>query len=317
MTRPFDCIVCGSCVVDILCRPASLTAPIGQGVLHHVDPLLLRAGGITSNSGVTMARMGLSVGVFTRVGKDDWAPVIRGLYKSEGIDTTYLSEDPEGATSTTVVMIDSTGERSFFHCVGATKRMSAKDYLSNLDLFARSKYALIGYYSMMPLLTADLARVLKEIRATGCKTAMDAAGQGGTMDPLKDCLPHLDVWVPSHLEAKNQTGHEDPEKIVQTYRNAGGQGLLGVKLGRQGVLLSPKPGEFIRIPIATPPGPVVDATGAGDSFYAGLLTGLIKGLTVEQAGKLGTASGACCVTSLGGASGGRDYAFTSKLAGIS
>ncbi len=316
MTQSLDCLVCGSCVVDILCRPVSLTQPIGQGVLHHVEPVLLRAGGITSNSGVTMARMGLNVGVFTRVGKDDWSPVIRNLYKSEGIDVTGLADDPEGATSTTVVMIDSTGERSFFHCVGATKRMSAKDYLANLDLFARSRYMLLGYYSMMPLLTPDLAMVLKEIRATGCKTAMDAAGQGGTMDPLKDCLPHLDVYVPSHAEARHQTGHDDPEKIVQTFRNAGGQGLLGVKLGRQGVLLSSKPGHSVHIPISTPPGPVVDATGAGDSFYAGLLTGLIKGLPVEQAGKLGTAAGACCVTSLGGASGGRDYAFTSKLAGL-
>jgi sugar/nucleoside kinase (ribokinase family) len=316
MTQRFDCIVAGSCVVDILCRPVSLTTPIGQGVLHTVEPILLKAGGITSNSGVTMARMGLKVGVFSRVGKDDWAPVIKNLYKSEGIDVANLSEDPEAATSTTVVMIDTTGERSFFHCVGATKRMTATDYLSNLDLFAQSKYLLLGYYSMSPKLEPDLARVLKEIRATGCKTAMDAAGQGGTMTPLADCLPHLDVWVPSHNEASHQTGHQDPEKIIQTFRNAGGQGLLGVKLGRQGVILSPAPGQLIRIPISTPPGPVVDATGAGDSFYAGLLTGLIKGLSIQDAGKLGTAAGACCVTALGGASGGRDYAFTSKLAGI-
>ncbi len=316
MTKRFDCIVAGSCVVDILCRPVSLTTPIGQGVLHSVEPVLLRAGGITSNSGVTMARMGMKVGVFSRVGKDDWAPVIKNLFKTEGIDVERLGEDPQSATSTTVVMIDTTGERSFFHCVGATKRMTGKDYLDNLDLFAQSKYMLLGYYSMIPKLEADVAQVLREIRATGCKTAMDAAGQGGTMHPLIDCLPHLDVYVPSHSEAAHQTGHQDPEKIIKTFRDAGGQGFLGVKLGRQGVILSPTPGEFIRIPISTPPGPVVDATGAGDSFYAGLLTGIIKGLSPQDAGKLGTASGACCVTALGGASGGRDYAFTSKLAGI-
>ena len=54
----------------------------------------------------------------------------------------------------------------------------------------------------------------------------------------------------------------------------------------KGVLLSPRAGEFISIPICKPPGSVVDTTGAGDSFYAGLLTGLIKGLSVEQAGRL-------------------------------
>jgi sugar/nucleoside kinase (ribokinase family) len=316
MTKRFDCIVCGSCVVDILCRPVSLTDPIGQGVLHSVEPILLRAGGITSNSGVTMARMGMKVAVFSRVGKDDWSPVIRQLYRAEGLSDEGLSDDPHNATSTTVVMIESTGERSFFHCVGAPKFMTARDYLSRLDFFAQSAFALIGYYSMLPNLENDLAHVLREIRATGCKTAMDAAGQGGTMTPLADCLPHLDVYVPSLSEAQHQTGHSDPEKIIQTYRNGGGQGLLGVKLGRQGVLLSPSPGEMIRIPIVTPPGPVIDATGAGDSFYAGLLTGLIKGLTPKQAGQLGAASGACCVTALGGASGGKDYTTTAKLAGL-
>lgn len=316
MSKDLDCIVCGSCVVDILCRPVALTAPIGAGVLYPVEPILLRAGGITSNSGVTMTRMGMRVGVFSRIGKDDWSPVIRGLYKSESINTEGLVDDPESATSTTVVMIDETGERSFFHCVGAPKRMTARDYLDNLSLFARSRFMLLGYYSLLPNLEKDLARVLREIRALGCKTAMDASGQGGTMKPLDECLPHLDVYVPSLAEASNQTGLDDPEKIVELYRRAGGAGLLGVKLGKSGVLLSPAPGQMIRIPIVTPPGPVIDATGAGDSFYAGLLTGLLKGLTVEQAGRLGTASGACCVTALGGAAGGRDYAFTSRLAGI-
>ena len=69
-------------------------------------------------------------------------------------------------------------------------------------------------------------------------------------------------------------------------------------------MLSGKAGEFTMIPAVAAPGPVVDTTGAGDSFYAGLLAGLLKGFTLEQAGRLGTAAGACCVTSLGGSTGG-------------
>lgn len=317
MTPSLDCIVCGSCVVDLLCRPVRLDAAIGKGVLHHCEPIGLCGGGITSNAGVTLSRLGARVAAFSYVGKDAWAPVVRNLYRAEGIDDSAMAEHPTSATSTTIVLIDESGERSFYHCVGAPKLLDARAYLDRLDWFARSRMMLLGYYSLMPNLESDLPEVLHRIRETGCKTALDAAGTGGGMKPLDRILPHLDVWVPSLNEAKHQTKLDDPRKIIEMYRGCGAPGLLGVKLGgKRGVLLSPKTDEFVEVPSCEPPGPVVDTTGAGDSFFAGLLAGLLRGLSVYDAGRLGAAAAACCVTVLGGSGGGRDYAFSSKLAGI-
>jgi sugar/nucleoside kinase (ribokinase family) len=316
MPKSIDCIVCGSCVIDLLCRPADLSSAIGHGVLHLVDPLEVTTGGITSNSGITMARLGMSVSVLSYVGADPWADLIRSIYRREGLDDSLLMTHPSGATSTTVVMIDKSGERSFYHCVGAPKMLDKQALLSQIDTIARARMFLLGYYSLMPNLESDLPQVFAEFRRRGCRTALDAAGQGGAMQPLDRILPELDVYVPSLAEARHQTNESDPRRIIDIYRRCGAPGLLGVKLGKQGVLLSPKAGEFVEIPIATPPGPVVDTTGAGDSFYAGLLTGLLKGLSVADAGRLGAASGACCVTAVGGSTGGRDYAFTAQLAGL-
>jgi hypothetical protein len=50
---------------------------------------------------------------------------------------------------------------------------------------------LFGYYSLNPRIEPDLAGVFKAIRATGCKTAMDASGSGGTMEPLAEMLPSM------------------------------------------------------------------------------------------------------------------------------
>ena len=324
MTSPkektLDCIVAGSCVVDLLCRPVSLDQPIGASVLHEVGPLQVTCGGIVANSGITMSRLGMKVGAFSYLGDDAWAPVVRDLYKAEGLDTAGLMTHPTEATSTTVVMIDGgSGERSFYHCVGAPKTMNAQTYLSELDLLGQAKMVLIGYYSLMPNLQDDLPDVLAELRKRGCQTALDAAGAGGDMQPLDRILPHLDVYVPSQAEALHQTkfaADVDPRKIIDAFRDCGAPGLVGVKLGTKGAMLSPRAGEYLSIPAVAAPGAVIDTTGAGDSFYAGLLAGLLKGLPVEEAGRMAVAAGACCVTAMGGCTGGRSWDETAKLAGL-
>jgi ribokinase len=86
-----------------------------------------------------------------------------------------------------------------------------------------------------------------------------------------------------------------------------------VKLGTRGTVLSEKPGEFLDIPCIPAPGPVADTTGAGDSFLAGLLAGILRGMTVRDAGLLGAATAACCVTGLGATAGLRSFEDTLRL----
>jgi sugar/nucleoside kinase (ribokinase family) len=316
MNKDVDCIVCGSCVVDVLVRPVELERAIGGGRLVEADPLELTTGGIVSNSGITLTRLGMRAAAFSYVGDDPWAEVIRRRYAAEGLTDEGLLTHPSGATSTTAVLIDPSGERSFLHCVGAPKRLDRAAFLDHMDLFARSKWMLLGYYPLLPNLIDDLPEVLAAIRNVGCMTALDAAGDGGELGPLLPVLPHLDLYVPSLAEARRQTGEEDPRKIVGVYRDAGSTGLLGVKLGSRGVLLSPAPGEFVEVASTKPPGEVVDTTGAGDCFLGGMLAGLIRGMSPADAGKLGSATGACCVTRLGATAGIRSFEETAQLAGL-
>jgi sugar/nucleoside kinase (ribokinase family) len=316
MTKDLDCVLCGSCVADLLVRPVPLEVPIGGGKLLRVEPIEVTTGGIVSNSGIAMARLGMKIAAFSYVGNDDWAALIRRRFEKEGVDCGRLLTHPTGATSTTAVLIDPSGERSFAHCVGAPKLMNKKLFFDNLDLFARSRMMLVGYYSLMPNLEGDLPEVLAAIRKTGCQTALDSAGAGGSMQPLDRILPHVDVYVPSRDEGIHQTGQNDPQKIVDAYRACGAPGLLGVKLGSNGALLSPAAGQYISIAAVSPPGPVVDTTGAGDCFFAGLLTGLLKGLDAERSGRLAAATGACCITGYGATAGIRGYAKTARLAEV-
>ncbi|MDC0935165.1 PfkB family carbohydrate kinase [Pirellulales bacterium] len=314
MAKSLDCVVVGSCVVDVLVRPVDLDSPIGGGRLVHTEPLELATGGIVSNSGVSMARLGMKVAACSLVGDDPWADVIRGRYHAEGVDASRLIARPDGATSTTAVLIAPDGERSFLHAVGAPKQIDRNFFFSQLDFFEKSRAILLGYYPLLPNLIDDLPEVMAALRMRDCLTAIDAAGDGGDLAPLAPVLPHLDVYFPSHGEAENQTGEHDPEKILSVYRNEGAQGLLGVKLGADGALMSPQPGELVEIAAVQAPGEVLDTTGAGDCFLGGLLTGLLRGLPPADAGRLAAATGACCVTALGASAGVRGYEETSQLA---
>ncbi|OUT70532.1 MAG: hypothetical protein CBB70_02195 [Planctomycetaceae bacterium TMED10] len=314
--KPIDCIICGSCVVDILVRPVPLETSIGGGRLIQVDPIEITTGGIVSNSGIAMSRLGMQAVALSYVGSDQWGNMLRERYRDQGLNADHLVTHPEGPTSTTAVLIDESGERSFAHCVGAPERLDRKFFIERLDLFAKSRMMLLGYYSLMPGLEADLADVFAEIRQRGCLTALDAAGDGGSMEPLREILPHLDVYVPSHAEASNQTGKTDPREIISVFREHGAIGLLGVKLGSQGALLQTASGSWIEVPAVQAPAPVVDTTGAGDSFYAGLLTGLLRDMNEADAGRLAAACGACCVTGLGATGGLRSYEETARLAGL-
>lgn len=296
-------MLCGSCGADILVRPIPLESMIGVGAVIKTEPVRLMTGGLACNAGIAMTRLGMKAAMLAYVGADEWGDMIRARLEGEGVGCGALLRHPTTGTGTTAVLINAAGERSFATYGGASYRLDRSTMLAHLDLFARSRMMLVGYYSQMPDLEPDLDEVLKAIRATGCRTAMDTGGSGGSMRPLDRILPHLDVYVPSHDEATHQTGESDPRKIIDTLRRCGAPGLLGVKLGRAGALLSPAAGQLIEVPCAPLPGPIVDTTGAGDAFFAGLLTGLLREMSVEEAGRLGAATAACCITALGATEG--------------
>ena len=73
MSQAIDCIVCGTCVADVLVRPVPLERAVGGGQLFHVDPIEVTTGGIVCNTGVALRRLGAVVETAAVVGDDLWA----------------------------------------------------------------------------------------------------------------------------------------------------------------------------------------------------------------------------------------------------
>jgi sugar/nucleoside kinase (ribokinase family) len=312
--KTIDCLVGGLATVDIVARPVPLDQPIRQHGLVTAERIELTTGGLVSNSGIALARLGARAAALATVGDDFGGGFVRQKYQAEGLDPAGLVAVAGEATSATIVLVDGPGERSFIFDLGAARHVSLSLFRERRDLVARSKFLLFGYYALVPSWDAELPQIMAEARALGCRTALDAAGDGGELAPLGKILPHLDLYVPSLAEGRRQTGHDEPRAIIETYRRHGAPGIVGLKLGAAGALISPSAGQFVEIRPVPPPGPVVDTTGAGDAFYAGLIIGLVRGLPLTTAGRLAAAAGACCVTGLGASGGLRGFDETWALA---
>lgn len=316
MTRDLDCVVFGEVCVDLTVRPLDRQRPLSDQKMVRVQAIQPGTGGIVANSGMVLTRLGQRTAALACVGEDLWGELITARLSAAGVETAGVLVEPGCASSVTAVLVDEQGEHTFAFHAGASRRLDRRRILEHLPLFERSKFALLGYYGLLPELEEELPAILRQIQGAGCRTALDAAANGGLLSPLNRILPFLDIYVPSFAEAQSQTGQQDPVEMIRAYREFAPRALLGVKLGDAGVLLSDAAEQWIPICPVTPPGPVIDTTGAGDSFYAGLIAGLAAGLSASEAGRIGAATGACCVTAVGASSGIRDLPTTAELAGV-
>ncbi len=313
MTTELDCIVAGISCVDLLIGPLDFDQPLSQQGTWGLDTITPTVGGNVSNCSIALARLGSRTAALSLAGQDEWGDFLIATLKRNGVDTSRFAQQADLETSATAVLMNDKREHIFAYKPGASESIDRSMIDSNLDFIATSQYILIGYYALLPRLEPVLHEVLDIIQQTGCKTALDCAGGGGDLSPLDRCLPYLDIYIPTLHEAQSQTKLDNPLDMLHKYRDCGANGILGIKLSENGVLLSPAAGELLEIPSVTPPGPVVNTTGAGDSFYAGLICGLTRGMDLESAAKLGTATASWCITGLGAIEKLQDFETTIGL----
>ena len=296
-----DVVCVGILVADAVAKPVDSWPERGKLVL--VDRMSLHLGGCASNAGVGLAKIGVSLAVVGKLGCDGFGDFLIGVMDRAGIDTRGIVRDPETNTSATMVMVHGDGERSFVHYLGANAAFTDTDVDWNVVAGARMLH--IAGALLMPAFDGEpTARVLRRAKESGIQTCLDSAwdSRNRWMSALEPCLPHVDVFLPSIEEAKMITGREQPQEIAQVLVDHG-VGIVGLKMGEQGCFI--RAGDTtLRLP-AYQIQPM-DATGAGDAFVAGFLTGLVKGWDLERTGRFANAVGALATLAIGTTAGVRN-----------
>src|ERR1041385_5916026 len=120
-----DVVCLGPLVADTIARPVDSLPP--PGPLALVDELTLHGGGGALNTTSWLSAWGLRVAVVGKIGLDLFGDFVLGLLEERGIVSEGVIRDRGVATSATVVLVDSNGDRTFLHLAGANGALRADD----------------------------------------------------------------------------------------------------------------------------------------------------------------------------------------------
>jgi len=309
-----DIICLGILVADVIARPVdSYPAP---GKLQLCDEMRPTIGGCAANTGIGLQKLGIETGVIGKVGRDGFGEMVRATLEENGLDVRGVSTDAEVSTSATMVMIASDSERSFIHYTGANATFTADDV--DWSLMENAKLLHVAGHGVMPAFDGQpCADVLRRAKEMGLETALDTAGDASPewMEHLLPTLPYIDYFVPSYDEVISclpapKSGAHTPQRAARAFLDEGVK-VVALKMGEAGCYINDGQNEW-SIPAFRVE--AKDATGAGDAFAAGFLAGVRRGFGLEKSGRLGNATGACCVTQVGTVAGIRSLEETLEFA---
>lgn len=307
MTRkapPLDVVGIGSMVVDRLHRTPRILGPDEKGPLllfPGSGPVQRFVGGVVLNQLGWASVLGLRTGIFGKQADDDLGRFLREAMERLGIERNLVLDG--SASSLAEIFIDEQGERVIYMCAAATGETTPEHVRAHHADFLRRGARVSSEVSQLPL-DATL-EVMAIAREAGIPTLIDvdvppsqAVPLLGSEKNLRSILRSADILKPSKAAAVELVpdARGNALALARGIRSKFGARRVVVTDGERGCAIATDEFEG-RIPAL--PVKVVDTTGAGDAFVAGLLVALHHGLGWEAAGRLGNACGAACVERLG------------------
>ena len=248
-------------------------------------------GGKGSNQVVACARLGAQVSFVAKVGQDTFGEMALRLYREEGIDVRFVRQTNDQPTGVGFILVEAeSGNNCIAFDPGANELLTAGEVAQSE--VALDSAAVVLTQLEIPVEAAGAA--MARGRARGATTILNPA----PVRPLPaSVLQLVDVLTPNQAEAKVLAGQSPdaaiaPEEVARDLIRAGVRQVV-MTLGEAGALIVDA-SSAKRVPAIQVV--VVDTTGAGDAFNAGLATALAFGASLESAAQFGVIVGAMAVT---------------------
>jgi sugar/nucleoside kinase (ribokinase family) len=282
--------VAGEINADLVLGGLSSLPELGREILVESSELVLGSASAICATG--LARLGNEVSFVGKVGDDHFGRFCLDDMRRSGIDVEGVLVDPKVSTGITV-SLSSGGERALVTCLGAIAAFEAREIPD--QAFAGASHLHVAAFFLQTALRPGLPELFRRARRHGLTTSLDPGHdpKGSWRDGLEETLPEVDVFFPNEVELGAIAGTADIEGALRSL----GSTSVVAKLGRHGAACLDR-GSLVRV--TAPPVPVVDTTGAGDSFDAGFLHAWTRKRPIETCLRHGVAAGSLSTRALGG-----------------
>lgn len=279
----FDLLAIGETLIDLISEQTVSSLTEANNYTRFV-------GGEVTNVALNVARLGGRVTMVGCAGDDGFGHYLRRQLNLANINTEYLHLTTQAPT-TVVVNARQTMTPDFIICRGADAYIgSADEYLAAIKT-SRVVHTSAFALSRNPARTTIL-HALKVARQHGCLVSLDPNYHPRIWPDVAD-LPGVlqqayqfaHIAKPSLDDCQRLFGTDlSPMACVERFLSWGPE-IVALTMGPQGVLLATATGSRVHIK----PGDVavIDVTGAGDAFWAGLLIALLDGYTPDEAACVG------------------------------
>jgi len=314
----FDTISFGSAVLDAFVMAPDLKViksdqfltgkaiAVPYGVKAEVERLEICSGGGGTNTAVGFSRLGLKAAVVARCGWDFAGKMVRQEIKKEGVDDRFLVQVEDEQTDYSTILVGPDGGRTILVYRGGTRLEKSMIDFKKLNAFWFYLSSLEGNLDLVEELTNYAKKNHIKIAVNPGRKELEQKKK------LLEIAKGFDVLIVNREEAARLLGLRlSDEKIFVKICSALPKVMVVVTEGPKGAHVClpaessakagvPQKGKLIIDGFKVK---IVEATGAGDGFSCGLITGLIKGWKLEKALKLGVFNGASAVTRVGAKAG--------------
>lgn len=269
-----------------------------EALLEDVRHFSTSVAGAEFNVAVGLSRLEHRVGYLTKLGCDPFGRQIVKVMNQNGIDTSLTAVNPDRATGFMLKSKTTKGDPDiYYYRKNSAASTLCVDDLKGLDMTGWDAIHLTG---ILPAIS-ETAReatfhLMHEARKAGVPIFFDPnlrpqlwPSQEEMVRSINALAALADYVMPGENEGKTLCGSADPETIARFYLDLGAKTVI-VKVGPDGAYVASKDRTF-RV-TAYSPREIVDTVGAGDGFAAGVISGVMEGLSLEDAVRRGNAIGA-------------------------
>jgi len=302
----YDVLGVGNAIVDIIAQADEAflarhgmtkggMALIDEAQAHDIyagmGSAIEASGGSAGNTIAGVASFGGKAAFIGKVKDDAFGAIFRHDLTSLGVHfaTPPASDGP--ATARCLILVTDDAQRTMNTHLGACVDLTPDDI--DADLVAASAITYLEGYLFDPPLAQDAFRKAATIaREAGRKVALtlsDSFCVHRYRDAFKALIrDHVDILFANESEIEALYGSTGIAAAADDL--AAQLDVAAITMSARGSLIARR-AERVAIP-AAPIGELVDTTGAGDLYAAGVLHGLSRGLPLAQCGRLGSLAAA-------------------------